>query len=155
MLTNKKNKTKQNKTKQNKNYNSTCNHYSHKTIQGILKLASLSSSTRTCHNFSTKKSSAPGSLNPTKELYPLKSLQLQQASPLPRNSSPPPPPPEDAAPEPPKSLCTTLTIYPGSTPTQTNTSNNINISTFLDETKTMILIQCPFHHGYNSHTHSQ
>ena len=149
MLTNK-NKNKQTK----KNYNSTCNHYSHKTIQGILKLASLSSSTRTYHNFSTKKSSAPGSLNPTKELFPLKSLQLQQASTLPRNSSPPPPP-EDAAPEPPKSLCTTLTIYPGSTPTQTNTSNNINISTFLDETKTMILIQCPFNHGYNSHTHSQ
>ena len=151
MLTNKNKKTKT-KTK-TKNYNSTCNHYSHKTIQGILKLASLSSSTRTYHNFSTKKSSAPGSLNPTKELFPLKSLQLQQASTLPRNSSPQPP--EDAAPEPPKSLCTTLTIYPGSTPTQTNTSNNINISTFLDETKTMILIQCPFNHGYNSHTHSQ
>ena len=143
-----------NKQTNKKKYNSTCNHYSHKTIQGILKLASLSSSTRTYHNFSTKKSSARGSLNPTKELFPLKSLQLQQASTLPRNSSPPQPP-EDAAPEPPKSLCTTLTIYPGSTPTQTNTSNNINISTFLDETKTMILIQCPFNHGYNSHTHSQ
>ena len=153
MLTNK-TKTKKKTKNKKKNYNSTCNHYSHKTIQGILKLASLSSSTRTYHNFSTKKSSAPGSLNPTKELFPLKSLQLQQASTLPRNSSPPPPP-EDAAPEPLKSLCTTLTIYPGSTPTQTNTSNNINISTFLDETKTMILIQCPFNHGYNSHTHSQ
>ena len=94
MLTNKnkKKKPKKNpkktKTKKKKHYNSTCNHYSHKTIQGILKLASLSSSTRTYHNFSTKKSSAPGSLNPTKELFPLKSLQLQQASTLPRNSSP-------------------------------------------------------------------
>ena len=84
MLTNK------NKPKKKKNYNSTCNNYSHKTIQGILKLASLSSSTRTYHNFSTKKASAPGSLNPTKELFPLKSLQLQQASTLPRNSSPHP-----------------------------------------------------------------
>ena len=146
MLTNKNKQTK-------KNYNSTCNHYSHKTIQGILKLASLSSSTRTYHNFSTKKSSAPGSLNPTKELFPLKSLQLQQASTLPRNSSPPQP--LRTLPLNPKSLCTTLTIYPGSIPTQTNTSNNINISILLDETKTMILIQCPFNHGYNSHTHSQ
>ena len=148
MLTNKNKQTKK------KKYNSTCNHYSHKTIQGILKLASLSSSTRTYHNFSTKKSSARGSLNPTKELFPLKKSSAPAGF-NPTKELFPPQPPEDAAPEPPKSLCTTLTIYPGSTPTQTNTSNNINISTFLDETKTMILIQCPFNHGYNSHTHSQ
>ena len=143
-----------NKNKKKKKYNSTCNHYSHKTIQGILKLASLSSSTRTYHNFSTKKSSARGSLKPYQGTIPPKKSSAPAGF-NPTKELSPPPPPEDAAPEPPKSLCTTLTIYPGSTPTQTNTSNNINISTFLDETKTMILIQCPFNHGYNSHTHSQ